>query len=60
MSREDILKTFRDLAQSQGYYGRLLEAIEKYEDEGDALLTHLEEQNFSDPVDLIMYVECNK
>ena len=57
MSKEEILKTFHDLAQSQGYYGRLLQAIAEEEDGGEAFLTHLEEQNFSDPVELIMYIE---
>lgn len=57
MSKEEILETFRDLAQSQGAYGILLEGLEQREDKGDAFLTHLEEQNFADPIELIMYME---
>lgn len=57
MNREEILQTFKSLAQSQGDYGILLEALETSEDKGDAFLTHLEEQNFADPFELIMYLE---
>lgn len=53
MTREEIYDCIRGLSRSQGYYGRLLNAIN--EDEG--ILDHLEEQKFSDPVDMIMYLE---
>ena len=56
MSRDEIMRTLKSLALSQGSYGRLVEQIETSED-GDAILTHLEEQNFADAVDLIMYLE---
>lgn len=54
MTKEDIYKYIRDLSRSQGYYGRLLNAIE----EDESILIHLEEQGFSDPVDMILYLEC--
>ena len=58
MKRQQILDTFRSLAQSQGFYGRLLEAIDELSDEErDEYLTALEEKNFSDPVDLVLFVE---
>lgn len=56
MSKEEIWNTFAHLAQSQGTYGRLMESIEN-SGRKDEILTQLEEQNFSDPVELIMYIE---
>ena len=58
MNREQILDTFRDLAKSQGFYGRLLANISLLDEETrDAFLSDLENQNFSDAVDLVMYLE---
>ena len=48
MTREEILEAIKDLAKSQGYYGRLLRAIE----EDETILDTLEEQNFNDVVDM--------
>ena len=52
MTKNEILQVFRDLAKSQGFYGRLLENIT---DEG---LKYLEDQNFQDAIDLILFIEC--
>jgi len=58
MNREQILSTFRSLAMSQGFYGRLLEQIDSADEEArDAFLSHLESMNFGDAVDLVMYIE---
>lgn len=58
MNREQILSTFRSLARSQGFYGRLLQQIEDVDEETrEAFLSDLESRNFSDPVDLIMWIE---
>ena len=58
MNREQILSTFRSLAMSQGFYGRLLDRIYAVdEDTRENFLAELEEQNFSDVVDLVMYIE---
>lgn len=58
MKEKEILETFRQLARSQGHYGRLLGAIENMEeDDYRELFDILEAQNFKDPVDLILYVE---
>jgi hypothetical protein len=56
MTKEEILNTFRMLAKSQGFYGRLLNEIENA-DNRDEILENLEKQNFSDPVDLILAIE---
>ena len=53
MNRDDILAAIKSLAHSQGSYGRLYEAIK----DNDDALEYLEEQNFSDPVDLILFLE---
>lgn len=53
MTREEILENIKMLAQSQGYYGRLLRAIE----EDETILDTLEEQNFNDVVDMVLFLE---
>ena len=58
MNREQILSTFRSLATSQGFYGRLLEQIDSVdEDAREAFLSHLESMNFGDAVELVTYIE---
>lgn len=58
MNREQILDAFRSLARSQGFYGRLLEQIDSVDEETrDAFLTDLENRNFRDVVDLVMWIE---
>ena len=54
MDREQIKNAIKELAKSQGMYGRLLQKIEEYPE----LLDELEAQNFNDVVDMIMYIEC--
>ncbi len=59
MTEKDILDTFKMLACSQGFYGRLLERLNECdEDTYNDFMNDLVEQNFTDPVDLIMYIEC--
>lgn len=53
MNKEQILDAIYSLAHSQGFYGRLYEAIQ----EDDSILEELESQNFSDVVDLVLYLE---
>ena len=57
MKANEILETIKMLAKSQGFYGRLLNAIETSEEE-ETLLAELESENFKDPVDLVMFLEC--
>ena len=62
MKMNDIIHAIRQLAQSPGMYGRLYRAIaelrdndpDKYED----VKAELEAQNFSSPLDIILYFEC--
>lgn len=53
MVRDEILKIIKSLAQSQGFYGRLLEQIQNNEED----LDYLEQQSFKDAVDLILFLE---
>ena len=53
MTKEEILNAVRKLSHSQGSYGRLLEQLE-YDEES---LNFLEQQNFKDVVDLVMFLE---
>ena len=61
MDRDAILGVFAELAQSQGFYGRLLRNIEEareYDpDVYEAFMQELEAQNFGDALDLILYIE---
>ena len=58
MKRRAIIECIKKLAASQGYYGRLLHAINSMDNnDREALFEHLEAQNFAGPVDLIMYIE---
>lgn len=52
MNKEQILDTIKQLANSQGFYSRILSAIT---DEG---LDYLESQNFKTPLDLVLFLEC--
>lgn len=61
MNRDEIMEVIRNLSTSLGYYFRLyhhlLELKESDPDYYDMYMTHLEEQNFGDPVDVAMYFE---
>lgn len=58
MKRDQILAVLRSLAMSQGFYGRLLNAINQAsEEEQDEFFTNLEAQDFQSSVDLVIYLE---
>ena len=52
MSREEIDRVIRNLAMSQGFYGRLL-AGDDYEE----ILSELESMKPADPLDIILALE---
>ena len=56
MNREQILSTIKSLAMSQGFYGRLLCAI----NEDENIMDQLVAQNFKDSLDMILYLECQR
>ena len=59
MKKEEILNSIKMLANQQGFYGRILNTLEEMdESERNNVLQLLEEQNFQDVVDMVMYFEC--
>ena len=62
MKRNDILDAIQELAYSQGFYGRLLRSImelkRENEDSYEMLMQELEDQHFSDTVDMVLFFEC--
>jgi len=61
MKREDILGTINDLSKTQGFYSRLKHNLEEmFENDYESFdnyLNSLEDKQFKDPVDLVMYLE---
>ena len=57
MNRTQILNAIAGLAASQGFYGRLYEALTNGTEESENFLDTMEEQNFSDVVDMVMWLE---
>ena len=58
MKKNEIMKTFKSLAQSQGLYGRIVDELESMsESNRNIYLEGLEKQNFKDAVDLVMFME---
>ena len=58
MNKQEILDVVKSLAMSQGYYGRLYDVLTNGTDEAEYALQEMEEQNFKDAVDMIMWLEC--
>lgn len=59
MSGEQAIAVIRNLASSQGFYGRLLNAIENFtEEEMEKWNETIENQGFTDDLDLILWLEC--
>lgn len=56
MKKDAIKKVLLTLAQSQGFYGRVLESIESRPDD-EEVWEELERQNFKEPFDIVMYFE---
>lgn len=57
MNREQILDAVRTLAMSQGFYGRLYERLTDGTNESDSFLGLMEEQNFGDTLDMVLWLE---
>lgn len=58
---DQVIKLVKDLSYSQGFYGRLLERIlymKEYEQENfERFKEIIEEQEFKDPVDVVLFFE---
>lgn len=57
MNRQQILNAVKSLAQSQGFYGRLYEALTSGTEEAEDALNQMVEQNFKNSVDMVMWLE---
>ena len=58
MKREQIMDLIVGLAHSTGLYGRLYEAIMELDEESrEEYFTWLEEQDFKDDMDFVMFYE---
>ena len=57
MTKEEIIKSIRGLASSQGFYTRLYRFLSEDSEDSNEFLNTLEKQNFKDVVDLILYLE---
>ena len=57
MSREEILSTIKNLARSQGSYGRMYQFLTSGSEEAEDMLQDLEDQCFTDTIDMVMYLE---
>ena len=64
MKMEDILNAIRELASSQGFYGRLLRDLTELKENDlesyNSIKEELESQNFTDTLDLIIYLESER
>ena len=57
MNRQEILNAVKSLAMSQGFYGRLYNALTNGTEVAEALLQEMVDQNFKDSVDMVMWIE---
>jgi len=58
MKRNEILKSIKMLAMSQGSYGRMLRQISEMDaDTSEKFWDIMETQNFADPVDMVLFLE---
>lgn len=58
MNRQEILNVVKSLAMSQGFYGRLYEMLTSGTEEAESALDEMVAQNFKEPVDMVMWLEC--
>lgn len=58
---DDVFDVIYSLSHSQGFYGRLLRALEELrnedEDTWNNFVTEIESQEFTSPLDVVLYFE---
>lgn len=59
MNREEIMNAIKNLSLSQGFYGRLYNDLMSNDELREKFLLAMEEQDFADVVDMVMFLECN-
>ena len=57
MSREEILSAIKNLARSQGSYGRMYQFLTSGSEEAEDILQDLEDQCFKYTIEIVMYLE---
>lgn len=57
LTRDAILALIMSLAMSQGFYGRLLNALNENPEQGEEWLQQMEDMHFRSDIDFIMYLE---
>ena len=58
MKFEEVMLLIRNLSKSQGFYGRMLNAIEELDADGlEEFKTFIEEKNFKDSLEFVMFIE---
>lgn len=57
MTKQEIITTLKALSNSQGFYSSLYAHITEKTKEAEEYLQMLEDKQFKDAVDLIMYFE---
>jgi hypothetical protein len=61
LDRKKCMSIIRNLAESKGFYGRLLRGVEtlmeEYPETYEQLMQTWEKKKFKSPVDLILYLE---
>lgn len=61
LKRNDILEIFKDFSKSQGFYGRLLNNLNDLKENDlstyEKYMKNLEDHEFKDAVDLVLYIE---
>ena len=59
LDRNDIMSLFRSLARSQGFYGRLVRAINDANEEArEKFWQNLESKKFTNEMGVIIFIEC--
>lgn len=62
MDRNEIIATIKNLANTQGFYGRLYMALVELMAEKprryNAIMNTLEAEHFNDAIELVLYFEC--
>ena len=59
LNHDDIMSLFKSLARSQGFYGRLVRAINDASEEArEKFWQNLESKKFTDTLDVIIFIEC--
>ena len=57
LTKDAIIALIMNLAMSQGFYGRLLNALNENPEQGEEWLAQVEEMNFHSALEFILWLE---